>query len=193
MDAAIDIQAKSASLNLGIKHTVPVRTHVVGIGVFDLAWNERVRVPVPAGDHLVVVWAKMLRNPTQGLSHATLHLEPGQAVGLQWRMPGSLFGSGAMQTSAGDPPVRYAQPLSDPPPATSGKARLSPPHDVGALVPLPDAPPPVAPASAAVAPPAPAWHPDPTGRYPHRWWDGTRWTDDVSDGTTTSSDPVPGL
>ncbi len=35
------------------------------------------------------------------------------------------------------------------------------------------------------------WHPDPSGRHQHRWWDGQRWTDDVSTNGTTSTDPVP--
>ncbi len=29
--------------------------------------------------------------------------------------------------------------------------------------------------------PASGWHPDPTARHEHRYWDGSRWTDDVSD------------
>jgi hypothetical protein len=35
------------------------------------------------------------------------------------------------------------------------------------------------PAYAAAAPTAapPGWYPDPSGQAPHRWWDGTRWTD----------------
>jgi hypothetical protein len=32
----------------------------------------------------------------------------------------------------------------------------------------------------AVAPPA-AWYPDPTGRHEQRYWDGSRWTENVSD------------
>jgi hypothetical protein len=34
------------------------------------------------------------------------------------------------------------------------------------------------------------WYPDPAGRYAHRWWDGTRWTDQVAteDGRT-GTDP----
>lgn len=35
-----------------------------------------------------------------------------------------------------------------------------------------------------------AWHPDPSGRHEHRWWDGSAWTDQVSDGGATSSDPL---
>ena len=29
--------------------------------------------------------------------------------------------------------------------------------------------------------PAGAWHPDPSGRHELRWWDGNRWTEQVSD------------
>lgn len=35
---------------------------------------------------------------------------------------------------------------------------------------------------------APGWHPDPTGRRGLRYWDGQRWTEQVSD---PISDPVP--
>jgi uncharacterized protein YxjI len=34
------------------------------------------------------------------------------------------------------------------------------------------------------------WHPDPTGRHQHRYWDGAQWTDHVSDNGATSIDPV---
>jgi hypothetical protein len=37
--------------------------------------------------------------------------------------------------------------------------------------------------------PAPGWLPDPTGRHEHRYWDGSYWTSDVSDGGVTSFDP----
>lgn len=33
------------------------------------------------------------------------------------------------------------------------------------------------------------WHPDPFGRWQLRYWDGTRWTEHVSSGGTTSIDP----
>lgn len=38
--------------------------------------------------------------------------------------------------------------------------------------------------------PSPGWHPDPTGRNRHRWWDGFRWTDRVGDGRTQGTDPM---
>jgi hypothetical protein len=40
--------------------------------------------------------------------------------------------------------------------------------------------------------PAAGWNPDPTGRHEYRYWDGGRWTDDVSDNGLTSVDPVDG-
>jgi hypothetical protein len=40
--------------------------------------------------------------------------------------------------------------------------------------------------------PAPGWQPDPTGRHEYRYWDGTQWSDDVSDGGVATTDPVSG-
>lgn len=38
---------------------------------------------------------------------------------------------------------------------------------------------------------APAdWHTDPTGRHQYRYWDGTTWTDHVSDNGQVSVDPL---
>jgi hypothetical protein len=36
----------------------------------------------------------------------------------------------------------------------------------------------------------PGWHPDPGGRHEHRYWDGSRWTDDVADAGVTTRDPL---
>ena len=36
----------------------------------------------------------------------------------------------------------------------------------------------------------PAWHPDPTGAHELRYWDGTRWTEHVSDGGVQSVAPL---
>ena len=38
--------------------------------------------------------------------------------------------------------------------------------------------------------PSGSWHTDPTGRFASRYWDGTRWTEHVSDGNTTTTDPL---
>lgn len=39
-----------------------------------------------------------------------------------------------------------------------------------------------------VAPPTGAWHPDPSGRHQLRWWDGSRWTESVSNAGQVSTD-----
>jgi hypothetical protein len=36
----------------------------------------------------------------------------------------------------------------------------------------------------------PAWHPDPTGRYDLRYWDGRLWTEHVARGGEQATDPV---
>lgn len=38
---------------------------------------------------------------------------------------------------------------------------------------------------------AAGWHPDPSGRHQFRYWDGTRWTDDVSSRGLDGRDPLP--
>ena len=37
---------------------------------------------------------------------------------------------------------------------------------------------------------AAAWHPDPTGRHELRYWDGTQWSEHVSDGGVQSVSPL---
>lgn len=63
-----------------------------------------------------------------------------------------------------------------------------------ATVPTPAATETDAPAAAGVEPatdgPAAGWYADPAGRHGHRWWDGTGWTDRVSDGGVEGTDPV---
>jgi Protein of unknown function (DUF2510) len=39
-------------------------------------------------------------------------------------------------------------------------------------------------------PGAPGWAADPYGRHQWRYWDGNRWTDQVADGSTQSTDPA---
>lgn len=47
--------------------------------------------------------------------------------------------------------------------------------------------PPTADSPASAAPPG--WHPDPLGRYDHRWFDGTAWTSQVSTDGRPTTDP----
>ena len=47
-----------------------------------------------------------------------------------------------------------------------------------------------APGAGAEAPLAAGWQPDPGGRHQYRYWDGSAWTDDVSDDGVASTDPM---
>jgi hypothetical protein len=38
--------------------------------------------------------------------------------------------------------------------------------------------------------PPPGWHPDPAGRHQLRWWDGSGWSEHVSDHGTQGTDPL---
>ena len=38
---------------------------------------------------------------------------------------------------------------------------------------------------------SPGWQPDPSGRHEARWWDGTHWTEHVTDGGRPGLDPLP--
>lgn len=38
--------------------------------------------------------------------------------------------------------------------------------------------------------PGPGWHPDPTARFTHRWWDGQRWTHTVALHGQAHTDPI---
>jgi hypothetical protein len=50
---------------------------------------------------------------------------------------------------------------------------------------------PEAPGSYPGVPSMPAqWYPDPSGRHELRYWNGTEWTDEVSDMGATSTDPI---
>jgi Protein of unknown function (DUF2510) len=55
--------------------------------------------------------------------------------------------------------------------------------------PAPAAPPPPV-AAPTAAPGAPGWAADPYGRHQWRYWDGNRWTEQVADGSTQSTDPA---
>ena len=36
----------------------------------------------------------------------------------------------------------------------------------------------------------PGWHPDPTGRHDHRYWDGSQWSEHVADAGVSGTDPL---
>ena len=70
--------------------------------------------------------------------------------------------------------------------AAVGGATTAEVADATAVVATPDA---RAASAAGAAPAAADWLADPSGRHEYRYWDGTKWTDSVSDGGTTGTDP----
>ncbi|HXA30649.1 MAG TPA: DUF2510 domain-containing protein [Acidimicrobiales bacterium] len=60
-----------------------------------------------------------------------------------------------------------------------------PPGDGGFQPPVPD--PSAGPPAPAVSPPM--WHPDPSGEFEYRWWDGVGWTATVARGGVQQDDP----
>lgn len=186
MDAAVDIRPTYAAMAFTAE-VAPVRCLVGGQGPFALTWKQPTRVPVAPGVVIVVIWAGWITKKFMGASHAQLHVEPGQVVGLEWKLPQTVWGKGKMEAMALGSPIALGAAVTAETPSDPGPCMVSVPHPSQPLADVPLA------AGAAAGAAAAAWHPDPTGRYPHRWWDGTRWTDSVSDGATTLSDPVPGL
>jgi len=182
VDAAVDIRPTYPALGFAAE-AAPVRAMAGGQGPFALTWDQALRIPVPAGDVVVVVWMAWVIRRFMGTGHALVHLEPGQVVGLGWRAPQTIFGTGKLALADLGLPLAMAPLTSASLPPDPGPRLVTPPHHVRSLADVPT----------LTSPAAGAWHPDPTGRYAYRWWDGFRWNDAVSDGQQTLSDPVPGL
>ena len=97
-----------------------------------------------------------------------------------------LVGGGAVAVAAGLLALRGAQSLL-PAPVRPAPAAAPPAPAPGATT----ATTPTAPSAPPTAPPvAPGWAADPYGRHQWRYWDGGRWTDQVADGSTQSTDPA---
>ncbi|HWE68892.1 MAG TPA: DUF2510 domain-containing protein [Acidimicrobiales bacterium] len=78
---------------------------------------------------------------------------------------------------SGSPSETPAAPEPAPQPIHESQIPRSSPRVPG---PQPAASPAAAPAPAPQILPPPGWHPDPSGRFHFRWWDGTVWTSQVS-------------
>ncbi len=124
-----------------------------------------------------LAWAAIwLASPAIGLvlflvAHAgelrrVREVPPGAQPGLSAGAP-NLAIRDRPQTAAEQFPA-YPQPANSPGPGSghvSGPTEAAPPK-------------PAAPPTAAVSPPA--WHPDPSGHFQYRWWNGSEWTSHVS-------------
>ncbi|HUQ62195.1 MAG TPA: DUF2510 domain-containing protein [Acidimicrobiales bacterium] len=141
-----------------------VRTRVVVDGrLYELPWGTTV-FPVYPGRHRVRVSFKYLFMTDAGANQADVDVTPGQTVEVNYRAPWLVFLKGRMTVGLGYYPGAQSTPLPAPPPPSQP-----------------------APQVAAGAPPG--WHADPGGRHELRYWDGTAWTEHVSDRGTTGVDP----
>ena len=106
---------------------------------------------------------------------------PGESLGTRPTAPmakpiraGSQFPAyprPANSPGRGEPEPTH-QPPPPTPPAESGTQPVTAPDPAAAAQ--------VAPETGAQVLPPPGWHPDPSGRFHYRWWDGTMWTSQVS-------------
>ncbi len=114
--------------------------------------------------------------------------------------PGESLGTGpvapmAKPIRAGSQFPAYPRPANSPgldepepshlppppaPPAQSGTPSPSGSQSANESNPASEAVPAPAPEPAPRVLPPPGWHPDPSGRFHYRWWDGTMWTSQVS-------------
>jgi hypothetical protein len=126
-------------------------------------------------------------NPTDGGTR--LDISGAASPAMSSRLPAVIAGLGGQVGTSGMAPGFAAPPRPvAPAPAASGPP--PPPESPPPRAPTPPAPPP--PAASANAPGGPAaWHPDPAGRHEQRYWDGSGWTEHVSDGGTPGTDPPP--
>lgn len=179
-DAAVDIRPTYNPLGFAAE-AAPIFAMVWGQPPVSLRWRQATRIPVPAGQSAVGIWMKWFTKAHMGLCHAVVQLAPGELVGLEWKAPNTVFTAGKLAVVDLGPPSSLAVTAATGVPVDLGNRVISPPHPIQVLASVP---------VVETAPAAVAWYPDPTGRFVHRWWDGARWTDSVSDGTTTTTDPI---
>lgn len=164
-DSAIHVLATHNALQFALNGFSPLCSIDNG-QPFTLAWQYATPVGVAAGPHRVTVWVPYSTSPQMGLASVDFQLVPGQGVLATWSAPGTVFGAGSFRLEAASGPAGDASQQYG-----GGYAPQAPAQPQQA------------------AAPGAGWHPDPAGRYLHRWWDGARWSEQVSDGTNVGPDP----
>jgi hypothetical protein len=124
---------------------------------------------VPPGRHRVTVFVPYLFFPRMGESSIDVDVARGHAVRVRWNAPWLVFMAGRIVVlGAGPAPAgAFAGQQGY---AGAPAAAVAPPQ------------------SAQAAAPPPAWYADPTGTHEMRYFDGTRWSEHVSDGGVVSTD-----
>jgi hypothetical protein len=138
-----------------------------------LRWKVPHPVPVPPGRYEVGVWVPYLFFPRMGYSAVVVDVHPGAAIEVVWNAPLITFMAGSISVQHVDPRLVQAQ-----------APQQQQFHQAQAPRQLPQQ------QAQAVGGGGGSWQPDPSGRHQYRWWDGTSWAPDVSDGGVTSRDPL---
>jgi hypothetical protein len=86
--------------------------------------------------------------------------------------PANSPGLGEPDPSDLPPPPASQGESGKPSPSAAGSEGVTESNPASGSKPLPEPGP--------QALPPPGWHPDPSGRFHYRWWDGTMWTSQVS-------------
>ena len=178
--AVIEIQASYFPLAFLLAFFKP-KASINGGQPFPISWGTT-PVPVAPGRYQVDVWLPYLFFTTMGKNGAVIDVPAGGAVRVSWRSPWLVFLQGKI-TVAGPWPLAEGAPGSQAAPWAGGAGAGGGSWSGGV---------PTAQPVAAAAPGAGAWHPDPTGRHQHRWYDGAAWTDQVADNGANSTDPIGG-
>jgi hypothetical protein len=100
-----------------------------------------------------------MAKPIRAGSQFPAYPRPANSPGLGEPEPSRRPTPPASQAESGLPSSTRPQPVTESSPASESE-------------PAPEPGPPVL--------PPPGWHPDPSGRFHYRWWDGTMWTSQVS-------------
>jgi hypothetical protein len=154
-----------------------------------LEWRQPRPFPVPPGRYEVGVWCPYLFMPRMGYSAVVVDVMPGSVVEVNWSAPLLVFLVGSISARPVDPQQLHAQ--------APGAYQAQPQYQQ-AQPPQQQAQPQqrqyqqvqVQQQAQAVGGAGGSWQPDPSGRHQYRWWDGTSWAADVSDGGVSSRDPL---
>jgi hypothetical protein len=155
-----------------------------------LEWRQPRPFPVPPGRYEVGVWCPYLFFPRMGYSAVVVDVMPGSVVEVNWSAPLLVFLTGSISARPVDPQQLYAQgPGAHQPQYQQVQPQHQQPQHQQAQPQYQQAPVQVR-QPQAVGGGGGSWQPDPSGRHQYRWWNGTTWAADVSDGGVSSRDPL---
>ena len=154
-----------------ILYLFPPKCSIDGSPEFGIKWGDN-HLPVPAGRHHVRVWFPYLFISQCGPAETLIDV-PESGMPLQYKAPWFVFSKGKMLIPGYGPapagnPQAYGQQqgyAGQPQQGYAGQQAAAGANGAG-------------------------WHPDPTGRYEQRYWDGQGWTPHVVRGGVQASDPI---